>query len=159
MTRNSRFPVSARLALASGLMLLLATSAGAQGVFKCTVGGKTVYQATACEGQGKAVDIPAGPSEQDIQAAKDRANADKTRAMRSTPPAPPPVAQGGDKLTPRKVDCAKLDQQRQSLIGRRNGTMRESRKTNLDMSAQVDRDNDEIRRLEGMMAGGGCKVT
>lgn len=153
--------IAIRFLFSTAFALLACTSASAQGVIKCTVNGKTVYQATPCEaGDGKAVSIQSGPSEQDVQAARDRANADKAKvhSLQAPPPAQP-SAQLPDKFAPRKVDCAQLDKQRGELIGRRNGVMKESRKTNFDESAKVDGYNADIRRIEGQMAQGGCKTS
>lgn len=37
--------------------LAASSAVWAQGVFKCTVAGKTVYQAEPCEGQGRSLEV------------------------------------------------------------------------------------------------------
>src|SRR6218665_1884580 len=151
------WPVGARLrAMVLGLATMCLGPVSAQEVFKCTVPGKPVYQAPACAGQGKALEIKAGPDEREVTAAKARADAE--RASVGTAPAPAPATQTPPPpFTQRPVDCAKLNKERGDAFGRRNAGVREGREFNRDLSGSVDRAQDDIRRIEGQMARGGCK--
>lgn len=145
-----------RLAVAMCLLMGLHNQSLAQGVFKCTMAGKTVYQSTPCVGQDKELEIAPGPSEQQMQEAKVRANADKAKAGDyQAPTAQTP----GDQPMGRKVDCAKLNKERGDAFGRRNATVRDSRDTNINQSATVDKYHEDIRRIESQMVKGGCKPT
>ena len=145
------------LALAILAFLLPCANASAQGVFKCMEAGKTVYQAAPCTGRGKAVEIAPGPTEQQVQDAKARANADKARSGAYVPVSPPRQQPTHRPHAPRKIDCAELDQQRAAAYGRRNAALRSSRFSNMDHSASVDEDNNLIRSIEAEMMAGGCK--
>jgi len=59
----------------------------------------------------------------------------------------------------RKVDCAKLNKERADAFGRRNATVRSSRESNIDQSATVNKEHEDIRRIESQMVYGGCKPT
>lgn len=130
--------------------------AAAQSVFKCSAAGQTVYQATPCAGQGKQVDLPPGPSAQEVQDAKRRASAEIARTSRAETPAQA-GAQGQPKASP--ADCARLNKLRADAFGFRNGTVRNSRNTNIDQSATVDRLHDQIQRIERQMVAAGCAPT
>ena len=147
-----------RLCVCVSLFLVLAcpSPSWAQSVFKCTVGGKTIYQSSACAGQGKELEIPHGPSEQQIQEAKSRADAEKARTS-----SPLQSSQQGTQNQPvaAKADCARLNKERADAFGLRNATVRSSRESNLDQSASVDRAHDNIRRIERQMVIGGCSPT
>jgi hypothetical protein len=130
--------------------------AWAQSVFKCSTAGKTVYQSTPCAGQGKQVDLPPGPSAQEVEDAKRRANAEIARANSFQPPAQA-GAQGQAKASP--ADCARLNKLRADAFGFRNGAVRNSRNTNIDHSASVDRMHDQIQRIERQMVAAGCAPT
>jgi hypothetical protein len=144
-------------ALAILVFLLPAANASAQGVFKCVEAGKTVYQAAPCAGHGKAIEIAPGPTEQQVQDAKARADADKARSGAYVPVSPPRQQLTHKAHAPRKIDCAQLDQQRATAYGRRNAALRSSRFSNMDHSAAVDEDNNLIRSIEAEMMAGGCK--
>ena len=152
---TASIPATARLALAAALAFAGAGHAGAQGVFKCNVDGKTTYQSTPCAGQGKALELQKGPSEQQVKEAQSRANAEQSRAAqadtrrRLSQPEPARVANT-------KVDCAALDKQRGDAYGRRNATVRASRQENIDQSGAVNRYQADIQRIEGQMARAGC---
>jgi hypothetical protein len=128
----------------------------AQSVFKCTVSGNTVYQSTPCAGQGKQVALPPGPSTQEVEDAKRSANAEIARANSFQPPAQA-AAQGQAKASP--ADCARLNKLRADAFGLRNGAVRNSRNTNIDHSASVDRMHDQIQRIERQMVAAGCAPT
>jgi hypothetical protein len=146
-----------RLAAAIFLFMGLHAQPWAQGVFKCSASGKTVYQAIPCEGKGKELVIPAGPTEQEIKEAKMRADADKARAAGGQ--APSAQRPEDRQMVGNKVDCAKLNKERADAFGRRNNTIRESRSTNINQSSVVDKDNNDIRRIESQMVKGGCQPT
>lgn len=144
--------ISASVAI--GFLLAVPSPSWAQGVFKCTVGGKTVYQAAACPGEGKTLALERGPSEQQVLEAKKRADAEKAKAGAYRPPTPQreqAVVGGG------AVDCTRLNRERAEAFGRRNGAMRMSRATNIDNSAAVARDEADIRAVESQMVRGGCR--
>jgi hypothetical protein len=151
----------------TGAMLVLALApspaAWAQGVFKCTVDGKTVYQAAPCEGQGKVVELSRGPSERDIQEAKKRAAADRSQASA----ADRRVLQRAEERTEQQArntvlaanaDCAGLNNRRASAYGRRNGAMRASRQDNIDRSTEVHQANADIQSIEALMSRAGCSM-
>ena len=69
---------AASLALAS--FVGAATGAFAQEVHKCTQGGHVTYQATPCPGDDKVLPIHAGPDAEDVEAARQRAASQKSRA-------------------------------------------------------------------------------
>lgn len=150
--------LAGHLAIAALSVLVPCGDAAAQGVFKCTEAGKTVYQAAPCAGQGTAIEIAPGPTVEQQQEAKTRANADKMRSGVYQPATRTP-----DQLTyrlyaPRKIDCAKLDQQRTTAYGRRNAALQNGRANkNSDQSSAVERDNNLIRSIEAEMMEGGCK--
>lgn len=140
------------------MVFAFATQATAQGVYKCTVDGKTAYQSTPCANQGKAVSIQSGPSQEQVREAQKRAEGEKFRAadpQNQRPAAAPeqPFVKGGP------VDCAKLNKDREYAYGRRNSTVRNSRMDNVDNSAQVDRYQSDIQQIESRMARAGCKPT
>lgn len=141
------------------LALVPHSAAMAQGVFKCTVDGKTVYQAAPCAGQGKAVEIARGPSEQEVREAKRRADAEKSKTWElqaahqqraQEQAARPAVVASG-------VDCNGLNARRGAAYGKRNGAMRMSRQDNMDRSSDVARAESEIQMIEAQMARSGCR--
>lgn len=143
-----------RATVAFGFLLIAPSPSWAQDVFKCTVDGKTVYQAAACPGAGRTVALERGPSEQQVQEARKRADAEKEKAGAYRPPVPQReqvVAGGG------AVDCTRLNRERAEAFGRRNGAMRTSRATNIDNSDAVARDEAAIRAVESQMVRGGCR--
>lgn len=148
--------ITIRLAVAICLLMGLHCQSLAQGVFKCMVMGKTVYQSTPCVGQGKELEIAPGPSEQQMQEAKMRANADKARAGADQAPT---AQTPGDQPMGRKVDCAKLNKERGDAFGHRNATVRDSRDTNINQSAAIDQYHEDIRRIESQMVKAGCNPT
>lgn len=142
--------------LGATLALMMASIAHAQSVFKCTVAGQTVYQSTPCAGEGRVVPIAAGPSEAQAQEARQRAEADKSRA--GTYKAPPVAAPGqGQAVAGPRYDCAALNQQRGEAFGRRNAAIRSSRETNMDHSDVVSQQVGRIRSIEQKMVQGGCQ--
>jgi hypothetical protein len=147
--------------------LLVALSAPsavwAQGVFKCTVGGKTVYQASPCEGQGKSLELARGPSEQQVEEARKRAAADKSQGVE----ADARMRQRSQQQTQRvaqnsagasRADCTSLSQRRAAAFGRRNGAFRQTRQDNIDRSADVIAANNEIATVEAQMTQAGCSM-
>ena len=143
------------------LFALAAPSAvWAQGVFKCTVAGKTVYQAEPCEGQGKSLELTRGPSEQDIQEARKRASADRNRASEADARIQQRSAQQTQRVAQAaaKTDCTALNSRRASAYGRRNGAFRATRMDNIDRSADVISANNEIASVEAQMAQAGCSM-
>jgi hypothetical protein len=143
-----------RVSVAFGLALASHSHSWAQGVFKCTVAGKTTYQSSPCTGQGKELDIAPGPTEQQIQEAKMRANAEKARVGS---PQPPARQRAQNQFVGRKVDCAKLNKDRGDAFGRRNAAVRSSRESNIDQSSTVSQAHDDIRFIENRILRDGCK--
>lgn len=139
----------------AGIALAFVSHAEAQGVFKCTVAGTTVYQAAPCQGQGKEVGIARGPSEQQVQEAKKRADAE--RAKMSTYRAAALERAQQTPIVAEKADCVGLNRQRSEAFGRRNGAIRTSRASNIDNSAAVGRDESDIRAIESQMVRSGCR--
>jgi hypothetical protein len=66
-------------AIGWAVLLLVGADATAQSVFRCTVEGKTVYQARPCAG-GRELQVEKAPTKQDVEEAKARAEAEKLRA-------------------------------------------------------------------------------
>jgi len=136
------------------LCLLPVAASQAQGVYKCDVGGKVSYQSSPCATGGKAVEINAGPTDEQVQEARKRADAEKARAASITLPSPQvqqrPVARG--------VNCAQLNQNRAEAYGRRNAAVRSSQQSNIDQSDAVNRELSRIQSTESQLARGGCKV-
>lgn len=138
--------------------LLLACTAGAQGVYKCVADGRTVYQSTPCASQGKTVSIQAGPSREQVKEAQKRAESEKAQAttqpsQRQAGVPEAPLVKGGG------VSCDKLNKDREDAYGRRNATVRGSRINNADNAEQVDRYQRDIQQIENQMARAGCKPT
>lgn len=146
-----------RFAVLTGAMLaVVATpSAWAQGVFKCAVNGKTVYQAEPCE-NGTALTIRKGPSADEIKAAQTRANDEKFKSAgndvsrRETQAQFQPVGE--------KVNCSSLETRYAEAYGRRNRALHQTRGDNMDRSSEVRRAEEEISGLVGQINRGGCKM-
>lgn len=144
-------------------MLLLAlaphSAVLAQGVFKCTVDGKTVYQASPCDGQsGKALELARGPSAQQVQEAKKRADAEKRRSYDVDARVQQRAEQRAEQnaVVASKADCAGLNARRSVAYGRRTGAMRSSRRDNIDRTPDVMQAETEIQLIESQMARAGC---
>jgi len=79
--------------LALAAFVAAAPGAFAQEVHKCIQGGHVTYQATPCPGDDKVLPIRSGPDAGDVEAARQRAAAQKARAgaagaqAASSPPA------------------------------------------------------------------------
>jgi hypothetical protein len=148
------------------LALAWPLSALAQGVFKCVVDGKTVYQSSPCASDSKELIIPAGPSDQAAKDARSRANAEKARAARpAAGRQATPEKRGPPPRTGKTVGCDELRKQRAAAFGRRNDALRDTRQPfrgirNLaeekKNDAVVDKAMAEIQRLENQMQRGGC---
>ncbi len=157
MTRTFAFtsPLTlALLALAAGAP----SAAQAQGVFKCSIGGKTAYQSSPCPTAGKDLEIKPGPTEEQMKEARTRADAEKARAA-ATPLVLPSAQDNPRQTVARPVDCNSLNKARADAYGRRNATVRSSRETNMDQSSAVNRYQQDIQRTESQMAQSGCKPT
>lgn len=152
--------------LVSLLFALAAPSAvWAQGVFKCAVNGKTVYQAEPCEGQGSSLQLQRGPSEQEVREARKRADADRAsmtaadaRVRQRAQQQQQTQRTAQSTVVASKADCASLDQRRAAAYGRRNGAFRMSRNHNVDLSRDVYAANDEIAMIEARMTQAGCSL-
>ncbi|MGM9483329.1 hypothetical protein ACS5PN_19185 [Roseateles sp. NT4] len=145
------------LVTALTLGLLAVPAAWAQGVYKCSVGGSTVYQSSPCATGGKEIEIKAGPSEAQVKEARGRADADKARVGTVTVAAPETGqpyqgAPGGG------VNCGQLSQARAEAYGSRNATVRGSRQSGIDQSAAVIQQQNRIASLESRMNRGGCTL-
>lgn len=159
-SRFARFAPSRLAALIAMAALPMAAAAQPQAVFKCVVDGKPAYQATPCvSGQGKELEIKAGPTDEQVREAKARAEAEKSRAGGYQAPAAAPSRPMGDRaLAPRrKPDCAQLNKQRADAFGRRNALYRDSRGFGIDRSPEVDREHSRIMDIERSMVSGGCQ--
>lgn len=156
----ARLSLAARLALAAAFTL--PTLAAAQGVYRCTVDNRTVYQATPCATEGKSLRMDSAPDPGDVERARARAEADKAKARALDAPPPPPRPTGqerrGDDLAKRTVDCEKLTKDRGDAYGQRIGTIRASRSNNLDNTETINRIDENIRAIERQMRIGGCKI-
>jgi hypothetical protein len=84
----NRTPPVRVTSLALAALVVAAPGAFAQEVHKCTQGGHVTYQATPCPGEDKVLAIPAGPDAADVEAARQRAAAQKARTV------PPAAATG-----------------------------------------------------------------
>ena len=75
-------------ALAALIAFVLAPAGAlSQEVHKCTQGGEVTYQAKPCPGDDKVLPIPVGPDAGDVEAARQRAAAQKARARDAGAPA------------------------------------------------------------------------
>ncbi len=150
----TRFFITPLSTAATLLLTLAATPAAhAETIYKCTVNGQTAYQSSPCAGQGKTVNINSGLTEQQIQDAKNRAEADKAGLSYT----PSPSAAYRPQTSPaasNKADCAALNTRRGELYGQRNGALRGTRNSNV-----VDRANEQIRQIEQHMAQTKCTPT
>ena len=132
--------------------------AQAQGVYKCSIGGKTAYQSSPCPTAGKELEIKPGPTEEQMKEARTRADAEKARAA-ATPLVLPSAQDNRSQTVARPVDCNSLNKARADAYGRRNATVRASRETNMDQSSAVNRYQQDIQRTESQMISSGCKPT
>ena len=152
--------LAARLTIAA--TLALPALVAAQGVYRCTVDNRTVYQATPCATEGKSLRMDSAPDPGDVERARARAEADKAkaRALDAPPPPPRPTGQSrrGEDLAKRTVDCDQLAKDRGDAFGRRNAAIRASRSNNRDNSAEINAIDDRIRLLEQQMTAGKCKI-
>lgn len=140
----------------SSVFALLATPPSwAQGVFKCTVNGKTAYQAEPCE-NGKALTIRKGPSAEDIKAAQTRANDEKFRSSGND--AARRESQSNFQPVAEKVSCSSLETRYAEAYGRRNRALHQTRGDNIDRSGEVSRAEQEISSLVGQINRAGCKM-
>lgn len=144
-------------AILSGVMLTAtaAPSAWAQGVFKCAVNGKTVYQAEPCE-NGKALTIRKGPSADEVKAAQARANDEKFKSGGND--AARRDGQAGLQPVAEKVSCSSLETRYAEAYGRRNRALHATRGDNIDRSSEVQRAEQEISGLVSQIQRSGCKV-
>ncbi|MBL8306387.1 MAG: hypothetical protein JNM33_06800 [Rubrivivax sp.] len=154
------------------LVLLLAaaacTAAGAQTIHKCEKAGKVVYQAVPCaSGASSTVKVDAGPSEEDMAVARQRAEREKNAAAAALAAAAaanaarapaPPIMRGGLRAS---GDCASLAAQLAQASNRRNmalGSARQGRGVQAGSAA----DNDiamrqmEVADIAGAMRARGC---
>lgn len=127
----------------------------AQGVFKCAVNGKTVYQAEPCE-NGKAMTIRKGPSAEEIRAAQARANDEKFKSSGND--AARRESQSGFQPVAEKVSCSSLETRYAEAYGRRNRALHQTRGDNIDRSSEVSRAEQEISTLVGQINRAGCKM-
>jgi hypothetical protein len=68
------------VALAAFVLASAAAGALAQEVHKCTQDGHVTYQAKPCAGTDKVLPISGGPDEEQVEAARQRAESQKARA-------------------------------------------------------------------------------
>lgn len=145
-------------------------AAGAQGVNKCERDGKVVYQSTPCTaGRASTVKIEAGPSDEDVAAARQRAEKDKNaadlavataaaknaaRAAAQTPAGPMLRGGGGS-------DCASLAARYAQASNRRNMALGSARR-GAGVTAGSAEDNSiamrqmEVADLAAAMRARGC---
>jgi hypothetical protein len=147
---------SARLPLAA-LVLAAAAPAFAQGVTKCVVNGKTVYQSGPCtEGGGSSVKVDAGPKAEDAQAAQRRAMQDKAQAgMIDADRAASKAAANTSAYTapaPSAANCAALNQRYAEAWGRRNAYIRSG------STGGTDRTMQDIESAKANVLRAGCKL-
>jgi Domain of unknown function (DUF4124) len=99
--------VSRKRRIVGGALLIFLPLICSAQVYKCTDNGSTTYQSEPCKGDGKVMQLEAGPSEQKIQEARDRADKEKKAAWT---PQVSSKAQGQRNLnSPAPPDCDKLN--------------------------------------------------
>jgi len=129
-------------------------------VYKCMVDGKTVYQASPCAaGKGSTVNMPRGPSEQDIKDAQARANADRSHASALNAPAKPSAKGEEPKAAPRAGNCDDFNQKYAELVRKRDNTVRLERKLpSAPLTGGRDFVKEEFDRLEEQMRKANCAI-
>jgi hypothetical protein len=138
--------------MCAALAMAAASQAGAQGLFKCKVDGKVIYQSMPCAKGGEALDVPPPPTPAQIKAAQERAQEDRERVQRlaasnrearerqaKVEEAEAKEAADNRRLT--KADCDKLRTRREELYGQRNDNRRNSQ---LDAMAKTQSDIDKL---------------
>lgn len=144
------FPIAAAIVAA---LIALPGAVGAESVFKCTVNGQTTYQAAPCVGKGGQVAIAPGPSEQQVRDAQQRAAAEKSQALSSSPLTQPSHR---NQVARPQYDCGKLNQQRAQAYGRRNAILHTGRNANIDNPSGMSQAQQDIARVESRMSTAGC---
>lgn len=160
-------PFAPRRAVGAWL-LLCASAALAQPVFKCEVAGKATYQSEPCAtGKASAVTIIGGPSADDAAAARQRALRDKQDAASLS--APPPQPAGQRQYTTQSMrrgpaDCAAMNAQRERAYSQRNRALNGARRGVGGVTAgsrqdlEIGRMNMDIDSLESTMRAQGCTL-
>jgi len=148
-------------ALLFAVLGMAAVSAGAQGLFKCTVDGKVTYQSMACAKGGATIDYPPPPTAAQVKAAQARAQEDRERAedlaLRNRE-AREKQAKAEEEATKEaaanarvaKTSCDSLRSRREELYGQRNENRRNSQ---LDAMAKTQ---DDIDKLEAQYTKAAC---
>jgi hypothetical protein len=129
-------------------------------VYKCNVDGKTIYQASPCTaGKGSTVNIPRGPSEQDVKDAQARANADRSHGSALNAPAKPAPKAEQPKAASRAGNCDELNRQYAELVRKRDNAVRLERKLpSAPLTGGRDYVKEEFDRLEEQMRKANCAV-
>lgn len=153
-------PIRTNKGAAGALFFAVALALPALGeaqVYKCNVAGKTVYQESPCAaGKGSVLDLPAGPSAQEIKDAQSRANAEKGRLAAPAAPAKPPEA---PRASVSGAYCADLYRQHAQLVRERNNAARAERRLG-GGGVLVGKDPvaERFDQLEAQMRRANCAV-
>lgn len=123
---------AARRPLAMALTVAaLALSAGplaAQPVFKCESGGRTTYQSQPCPvGRADTVKISSGPSQDQVEAAQQRLQKDKSRISSVSPTSSVESRSSQMPLKRSGSDCAEMSAHRERAFSRRNAALGSAR--------------------------------
>jgi hypothetical protein len=146
-------------ALPLSLILLLACAAAqAQGVNKCTINGKVVYQSEPCPAGGASgtVRVDRAPTAEEVERARAIAVKDRQRmgALNDARPATPAAAPA-TAAAPKPADCAALNQKYAEAWGRRNAYTR----SGVSVSGTTpDRTQEDIERAKAAVLRAGCKL-
>jgi hypothetical protein len=149
-------PQSARIFAALAFALLLGTAAeSAQTIYRCEVGGKTLYQSEPCPAGGKALPVEPGPTTKEIQEAQTRAINEKNRAAVADAEAATRETRTKAATANRSRDgaatCAALNKQYADAWGRRNAYMRSG-------SSMPDRSLEDVEKIERDLQRAACKI-
>lgn len=143
-------------AFAAFLACVACAPAFAQGINKCVVNGKTVYQSEPCAAGGSGtVKVDAGPSADDAKAAQRRAEQerakmgqvenDRDRSRAAAAVAAPAAA-------PAAANCAALNQRYAEAWGRRNAYIRSG------TTGGTDRTLQDVEAAKANVLRAGCKL-
>ncbi|SFF55119.1 hypothetical protein SAMN05518865_101433 [Duganella sp. CF458] len=134
------------------LGMAAASQASAQGLFKCTVEGKVIYQSMPCAKGGATLDYPPPPTAAQVKSAQARAQEDRERAdelaarnrevreKKAKEEAETAREEAASKPAP-KQSCDSLRTRRAELYGQRNENRRNSQ---LDAMSKTQNDIDKL---------------
>ena len=152
-------PFALRAFFLSVILLLAGAAAQAQGVNKCTINGKVVYQSEPCPAGGASgtVRVDRAPTPEEVERARAIADKDRQRmgALNDTRPATP--AAPATAAAPKPTDCAALNQKYAEAWGRRNAYTRSGVSVS-GAGVGQDRTQEDVERARVAVLRAGCKL-